>query len=361
MRKTVTLIVSLLLALTAILTACAGAGNTTATTDLDSLLRVVPADSSPTIMYNDLVLLSEYGGVEKPGKDASIEIKVPWWLSFQDYVMAIHPFPLFTQVWGFDITDVRATLKVSYGSANASLTVLYGDIDTDAFLATLTAYGLTVEEYQGYQVLYGRPQTGTESYDTYMPIAYGVIEDGRHSMLLMSESATGGIAAARALIENAIDAFNSGTSIRDGDSAEARLLGSLGRPAAATMTTEPVPQLSGDQAADMGPGVLQPYEARAMTLTREGDQTHFRFTLAYSSPGPAADNENVLKGRLEQGRSVTLNTELSKVWTVNSVAADGPLLKADVVLSNTAVAKKSLFRDMVNALDYRFLYAGETG
>ena len=339
-------------------------------TTLSLMLQAVPPAGTTTLMYNDITALSEYRGQKIPSRTASIEEKLEWWKSIQDNILWGYPFPIITDLWGFDAVDVSGILTF-WG--DGPVTILSGDLDTTAFRRKLLSYGYAETTYLGLPVFSGIPEPNENIKPDIRPRAFGIINGVRTgtetiNFIVMSGSGDDDVESARQGIEATIAAYRQKTSLADVSNPLTKLADAVGKVGAAYITTENRLNMAleiskGNLAewmrAATGPGELRPYDAVAMTYRGESGRTVFDFILAYDTPAAAAAGMPVLRERLVEGRFLHLyDTPLSEVWTIEDVTSSGSLLRATVHPLDTAPLGDLLFVSMVYAVDYWFLYTG---
>jgi len=340
-------------------------------TPLTLMLHAVPPAGTTTLLYNDIPALSEYRDHEVPPRTASIEDKMEWWISVQDYILWGYPFPFVTEHWGFDAVDVSGILTF-WGEG--PVTILSGDLDTNAFRQKLLSYGYTETTYLGSPVFSGIPEPNEDINFDILPRAFGIINGvrtGREpvNFIVMSEGSGDDIEFARQSIETAIAAYRQKASLADESNPLIKLADSIKEVGAAYITTDNrfthvIEQSTEDHLerirAAIGPGELDPYDAMAMTYRGEGERIVFDFILAYETTAAARANVPVLRVRLSQGHSfLSHNTPLSEIWTIEDVTSSDSQLRATVHLVDTAPLGDLLFVSMVHVVDYWSLYPGQ--
>jgi len=360
-------------------------------TPLSLMLHAVPPAGTTTLVYNDIPAISEYHNREVPPRTASAEEKVEWWTSFQDTVIFGDPGPIIAELWGFDATDISGILTF-WGEG--PVTILSGDLDTNAFRQKLLSYGYTETTHLGFPVFTGRHED-REYIDVdvqlhfpnfisglsrgefnigVLPRVFGVIngagtEAEPNNLIMMSEAGDGDIEFATKNIEASLAAYHEKSSLAYESNPLTILASSVGEVGAAYITTDTrltfaLQESRGDVVERMraatGPGELDPYDAVAMTYRWEDDSIVFEFILAYEAPAESRANVPVLWDRLQQGRSFWFHDALlSEIWTVEEVATNGPLLQATVRLVDNTQFYDVFFNAMVWACDYWFLYPGQ--
>jgi len=340
-------------------------------TPLALMLNAVPNAGTTTLLYNDIPALSGYHDREVPPRTASTEEKMEWWASFQDAILWGYPAPFVTELWGFDAVDVSGILTFW---SDSLVTILSGDLDTTAFRRKLLSYGYEEDTYLGSPVFSGTPESNENFSVGILPHAFGIINGVRTgaefvSFILMSESGDEDIEIARKSIEASIAAYRQKSSLANESNPLTTLADVVGEVGAAYITTDTrftfiIEQSSKDRIEQIresiGPGELSPYNALAMTYHWEDDSIILEFILAYETPAAARANIQVLRERLNKGRSFLFyDAPLSEIWTIEDVTNRDSLLLATVRLLRTTRSHDYFFVDMFYALDYWFLYPNQ--
>ncbi|MGD9143416.1 MAG: hypothetical protein PVG61_06190 [Dehalococcoidia bacterium] len=337
---------------------------------LPLMLHAVPATGTTALMYNDMRYLSESRGLEAPSQNASIEDKIEWWSSFQSDLLYGYPFPYDDAFWGFNAADISGILTY-WGEGR--VTILCGNLDTVTFRMKMLSYGYEESSYLGRPVLSGTPEPSGDMSFEVLPRAYGIINGVRIgsepvNFILMSGSGNDPDQSIQN-IKKSIAAYHQKTSLAGISNPLTRLAASVGEVGAAYITTDTsltsiLENASVEQAermkAAIGPGYLPPYQGLAMTYRWEDGRIIYDFILAYETHTDAEAGVPVLRERLSQGHSYMFHdAPLSGVWTIRDVSSSDSLLKAKVLLLDTAPRYDSFFVVMVYAVDYWFLYPGQ--
>jgi hypothetical protein len=331
------------------------------------MLHAVPAQVTTTILYNDIPALSEYHNVAIPPRTAPEEDKIEWWTSFQNVILWGYPFPVFSEVWGFDSVDISGMLTY-WGEG--PVTILSGNLDTEAFRTKLISYGYEESTYLGLSIFSGIPESKAVLNVDILPRAFGIIngagpENEPYNLIIMSEAGDNDVEFGRRLVEDAFYAYRQKVSLADETNSLARLAEAAGRAGAVYATVDNrfmyvMAQVTEEQFEEMktaaGPGILDPYRAVAMTYRRESGRVVFDFILDYKTSAEAVSGVPVLRERLKQGRSYLYEKQLSKIWTIEDVSTHGSLLRAKVRPIDATLSYDFLFIGMVYAVDSWFLY-----
>ncbi len=336
------------------------------------MLRAVPRKAGTELLYNDLVALSNYKNIEIPSREASLDEKVKWWRAIQDSILFGYPYPVSSEIWSFDSTEVRAILTVT---GDPSLTILYGNPDTTALREKLNAYGYKEEPYLGHSVFVWTPDA-TDEVLRLLPRAFGMIADVKVTedsaiLVLMagSGSSEAGVTAARDAIEAALTAYEEGTGLAYGTWGIPSLARSLGLVGSAFITEDPRFEQT-MQAIDseerekvrlaVGPGTINNYSERvpeiAIAHWKNGESHIIDFYLALGAP-MAELSVPILERRLKEGRSYTLDKPLAELWSVLDVQSEGPHLHATVELTEQRARASYFFGRMIDTRDYWFLWS----
>jgi len=128
-------------------------------------------------MYNDLPLLAKEEGLRRPSQSASLDDRITWWSAIQPRVL--YGLPLFgiREYWGFDITEVSSQVTAS------GVSIISGDLDTDAMIQRLRDYGYQEEQYRGIPFFIWTPQVAQEVRIIF-PKAIAVLESGPQTALV---------------------------------------------------------------------------------------------------------------------------------------------------------------------------------
>ena len=209
-------------------------------TPLSLMLQAVPPAGTTTLMYNDFPALSEYRDHEVPPRTASIEERVAWWISIQDFLLWGYPFPFITELWGFDVVDVSGILTF-WGEG--PVTILSGDLDTNAFRQKLLSYRYEEDTYLGLPVFSGIPEPNENIKPDILPRAFGIINGVRTgaepvNFIVMSGSGDDDVESARQGIEATIAAYHQNSSLADESNPLTILASSVGEVGAAYITTD---------------------------------------------------------------------------------------------------------------------------
>jgi hypothetical protein len=262
------------------------------------MLHAVPAQVTTTILYNDIPALSEYHNVAIPPRTAPEEDKIEWWTSFQNVILWGYPFPVFSEVWGFDSVDISGMLTY-WGEG--PVTILSGNLDTEAFRTKLISYGYEESTYLGLSIFSGIPESKAVLNVDILPRAFGIIngagpENEPYNLIIMSEAGDNDVEFGRRLVEDAFYAYRQKVSLADETNSLARLAEAAGRAGAVYATVDNrfmyvMAQVTEEQFEEMktaaGPGILDPYRAVAMTYRRESGRVVFDFILDYKTSAEA--------------------------------------------------------------------------
>ncbi len=337
---------------------------------LTVMLRAVPSKAGTELLYNDLVALSDDENVRVPSRGASLDEKVEWWRAIQDSILFGYPYPVSSEIWSFDSTEVKAILTVT---GNPSLTILYGNPDTTALGDRLKTYGYKEEQYLGHSVFVWTPDA-TDEVLRLLPRALGIIADAEavedsDVLVLMAGSGNSeaGVTAAKDAIEAALTAYEEGTGLAYGTWGIPSLARSLGLVGSAFITEAPrfeqtmqVMNLEQRERVELaiGPGRINTDSEHVPTVAiayrRKGESHIIDFYLALGAP-MAELSVPVLERRLKEGRSYTLDEPLTELWLVLDVLSEGPHLHATVELTEQTARDLHFFGRMIDTRDYWFL------
>lgn len=354
-------------------------GTTAATTEtpLNLMLRAVAPDNLTTVMYDNIAEVSAYNGQTVPSFEASQDDKNTWWQKIQGEMLFSFPAPVFSDFWGFDATQITASLTAwsDLVDSTASLTIAYGTPAIAAFGEKLQSYGYQKETYRGQTIYTGTPNTGDSGADQMLGAAYGVITpvvSGDHptSMILMTSTGNQDLAATRQTVQGAIDAYVDKTAIGYTDNTlglTARAIGTAGNvfildgqsylSYSATLRT----QVEDVVQRAVGPGNLDNFRDMAVAYRQDAQGSYLDFILEFDTADLAAANRDVLSGRLSGGRKILPEPDQpnSTYWSVVSITADGPTLTGTVRLTDALLQRDAFLSEMIYTLDFWFLHPGQ--
>jgi hypothetical protein len=334
---------------------------------LSLMLRAVPSTGTITLMYNNLTILSTYENVVIPSRQTSRQEKLDWWASIQDYILYGYPAPVVTEIWGFDVVNVAGMLT---WWGDGLVTILSGDLDTDAFRRKLLSYGYKETTYLGSPVFTGIPEPNEDFDLGILPQGFGIINgagtgDETTDFILMTEPGGNNIEFARQSIEAAIAAYRQKTSLADKPNSLTKLAAYVGEAGAAFITSDTLftlalEHVTAAQAEWMreaaGPGKLDPYGGMGITYRKDGNNQILEFILDYNDGMAAATNAATLEERLSESRSLMFDMPFGQIWDILEVVNDGPFLRATASLRETVPQEKLFFVVLVYTLDFWFLY-----
>jgi len=357
-------------------TGSSGPGDSTIDELLITLLGTVPFETTGDIVYNNLLVLSEEHGVQIPAAEASFEEKSEWWRVIQDNILYGFPYPIAPDVWGFDATNIDAMLTLFDGTG---VTVLAGDPNVAKVVEKFRYYNYRETQYRNMPVFVWTPES-TDEVVRLLPRAIGVIDgvmvEGEPlTLIVMAGLASPGIGASECeeLVKISIEAYQEGTSLANGTWGVSAIARHIGKAGGAYFSDNPDPvfkQITDSMTIEdrerarecVGPGNLQDYSeddpSIAIVYRRENGHDILEFVLWMPSASAEA-NKAVMKRRLTEGRSYTLDKSLSELFSIQEVEADGPHLRASVKLIGEAAQNPRFFVNLVYTRDYWFLRPGQ--
>jgi hypothetical protein len=357
--------------------ACSNTPASANVSTLSSLLQVVPPSENILIMYNNIPALSAYQNQNIPSRQASMEEKIQWWDTFQRDILSVYPNSGIVDLWGFDDVDLKGILTF-WDSNSPQVTVLSGNLDTGAFLNKMQSYQYTEDSYLGYTVLSGIPviNIGASSdLSNRMPRAYGIINGIKvngetvNLILMVPPETENEVIPAKKAIEAALKSYHEKTSLGFQKDIITTLANSLGEVGAAQimsasafeqryqeLTVEPQNVIK----SYIAPVELGRYNAFAITLSKDGNDSILTFSLAYDNNTEAKSNIDALRTRVSESRSMVFpRTPLAGpdgLWNVLEVKADSQFLRATVKRNESDGKPIISMPSMIWVSDYWFLY-----
>ena len=322
-----------------------------------TLLTAAPDTPDWSVMYNDLPLLAKEEGLRRPSQSASLDDRITWWSAIQPRVL--YGLPLFgiREYWGFDITEVSSQVTAS------GVSIISGDLDTDAMIQRLRDYGYQEEQYRGIPFFIWTPQVAQEVRIIF-PKAIAVLESGPQTALVsMAHTGHESLSGAETAVKQSIDTYLDGNSLADNEDLGevASLLADY--PSAffcssIFLTDMLVPYLERLSA----PGFLEWWSMLAIGNHQEGDRSLLLFILTFDTAEMAENNVEVVRQRLTEGRRINTTRDLlSNVFEIRSVEASGRHVLAMVELIGEWAENDYVLTLMISTLDLVFLLPGEVG
>jgi hypothetical protein len=355
-----------------ILTPSQSAGTTTSTpttaSPLSWLLQAVPAGDIVNLTYNDIEALSASQSQAIPPDAASLQEKIKWWTTFQNYVVAGQTYYTVTDIF-FDIVNLKGALTVWYQD-QSSIGISGGRLDLAALRETLKPYQYTEEDYLGCLIFSRGQQPAVDaqpSWSMWLPPIFAVVEDVKNAEGAVSLIITAGnsgdndVSKAKSTIQSALKSYQDKKTLAYQSTAITPLINSLGQVGSAYISqdTSLQEELQGikpeETASYIGTGKLDPYGRLAITFRKDGNDSILEFILGYDTNAIAQSNVSTLEKRLSSGRRMITAQPVSQVWKVREVKAIGPFLHATVQLVEQPNGKMLNLANMLFMKDYLFL------
>ena len=211
-----------------------------------------------------------------------------------------------------------------------------------------------------------------------LPRAIGVIDgvmvEGEPLTLIVMaglDSQSIGASECEELVKTSIEVYQEGTSLAGGTGGVSAIAWHISKAGGAYFSDGPdYKQIMDSLTLEdrerarecVGPGNLQGYTeydpAIAIVYRRENGHDTLEFVLWMPSVS-AETNRAVMKRRLTEGRSYTLDKSLSELFSIQEVEANGPHLRASVKLIGEAAQNPRFFVNLVYTRDYWFLRPGQ--
>jgi hypothetical protein len=356
---------------------CSNTPASTTTSTLFSVLKVVPSSENVRLMYNHIPALSAYRNQRIPSHQASMDEKIQWWKTFQMDIISGYSYSGVVDFWGFDEVDLEEILTFG-DSKTPQVTVLSGNLDTGSFLNKMKSYQYTEETYLGYTVLFGIPivNIGSRSdISDKLPRAYGIINGIKvngntdNLILLVPQEMENDVISAKNTIEAALKSYHENTTLGFKKDVITTLTNSLGEVGAAYIMNAPAfeKMYQGLNVENknviqsyIAPVKLGKYDAFAITLRKNENDTMLTFSLAYENNTEAKSNIDALQARITESRSMVFPQKPlagpDGLWDVLEVKADSQFLRATVKLNESNGKTAISMVTMIYTPEYWFLY-----
>jgi hypothetical protein len=364
----------------------------TPTAPLSWLLEFVPSTHGNQLVYNDILTLSAEHNVSVPSSWANDDEVVKWWVTIENhFLIKSYVAPLRMDIWGFNPLALEGFLTVI---GKEPVTILVGHLDTVTFREMLLNFEYTEESYLGFPIFSGSPQLRSigSTLDPrilgVLPRAFSVIDglsvngDNVNAVIMANLSldkppVPDEVTEAKKVIQSVLKAYNDKTTLAyqtGGITAFAYSLGKVGSAFIANASDLRFDELTellskhpmkNIVELSIGPGKLSPYTQLAITFTQKDNDSLLEFILAYPDSDTAIANVNVLQARLNESytpysfEGVGKVGPFSQFWSVQSVQAEGALLRGVVKLTEQAASSYSFLKDLIQ-YDYLFLYPGSS-
>lgn len=342
--------------------------------DLKLMLRASPSDTE-IISYVNIPLILE--GQEVPPQQISTSQEEDWWPLFQSLVLANLPFNGIPELWALNRTDIQGILNLP--QPKPRLVIVSGTLDTIAFRLKMKEYGYSEERYLDYYIIYGIPRPSGELDENsagMMPRAYGVIdevkdgEDNIDLIIMCEDDETTNPIIAKNRVKDSLDTFHENITDSRLSNWFTDIIDSPDKVSSAFLTNRSLLKevwekhcshdvsLAEDIKQAVGPGELGTYNDYAIISSKDADSYLIEYVLAFDSLYDAEINIDKLQSRLYSGRSVFWEQELSDLWTIRDIKAEGKYLHSIVELKPDNRGYYINTTSMVYLPDYWFLYPG---
>ena len=329
----------------------------------DSSLITTPLEAAPEtpnwiVMYTDFPLLAKEEGLRQLSRSASLDDRHAWWAAIQPRVLLGLPFCGLHESWGFDITEVDSQVTAS------GVSIISGDLDTDAMIQRFIDYGYQEGQYRGAPLFLWTPEVAPQAVRNFFPEAIAILESEPQAALV-SMAIPGyeePLSEAETAVKQSIDAYLDGNSLADNEDLVevASLLAdypSVFFCSSAFFSDRLVPDLELLSA----PGFLEQWSILAIGNRQERNRSFLQFILTFDTAGEAENNVEVVRQRLTEGRSSFPSALLSDIFQIQSVEASGRHVLATVELIGEYAERDGFFTGMFYVWDFGFLLPGEVG